>query len=1205
MALNYDLNNTGPQVQELLDEVVELREIVGEGGSVDQRINEAVGAEETRATEAEHEISNAVDAEESRATEAENAISEQMAELEQAVGTGGSVDTRIANAVDVEKTRAEAAEEDLRQLYNSLSQSKPVPVTAEEWAAMTSYEQGVIYRVAGETSYADWMYNGTTTIKMAEYDNAIDDEPTPNSNNLVKSGGIAKAIGKKSTILTFTGDGNNAVKGTLSTGLIAGHAYRFWIKNPDYSIEGITTTTSAYDKFCLLAYNNQDYNDVNGIKICIPSNPVKMDGSINSYYDVILPTEVNGVSISEWWICAYGRAAIGEEVVVIIDDITLMANSLTEKLSNGIPVAVKKEDLGMLFDEVTAFNSKYLKVEKVYGKTLSQIATINHAGLKTYKIPLDNIIYVDIYCFASTDKCGSVILDENDVAIYGVLHIDKQFNRVKRCYVTDSMHSLLYTCGASYDAKQEVLVLYPKGYNPKKYDKELGITIEVNTHESFGGEMLEFGIATYDYGEVDIADKHLPIGTNFLEFAGKTSLFVDDYATKNYYITDISGYSKACVRSFRTDSDYPAMVFLDSNMVVISRIVNPSGHDYITDEAAVPENAKYAIYINSFTVNYYFKASSQGVKGEIDSIKKELEGSFAKTGDIILTQGDIEPSDGNITNSSTHVITSPIIGGRGFFLLLNEGYKIYAAHLFDIKGNLIAYNYLPPEEYYSAPFAPARFDYTSRRFYGSDAIPANHYLIVVITNNSIGEISSNENIIEQFSYLNDGRLCSIGSDLSYYNDARKKILQLTDAKWTPVHTIAPTAANSDIVTSAKYFYIAGKTRFGIPYSEASQYTKYVGQHVSLYTFLTAIHNPRSVMYTEDIAGNGASQYDITYNGLSNVYARSYYGTVCTGLTSWVGGFKNLFVSTKWNDSSMDEYLTTVANPSADNIMPLDFIWSKGHCSVIMDILCDRYSNRKFIMWVEQTKPSPYITPYTPEMFNSRLEYLKNNGGVKVRRKISWDNIEPAPNTPYIQVDWMDYPRNINYNDDICTMYGDKPCLSTGDILWLNFNKTKGYTSIVIERKSGNSYLVVETISLAGNSNVREASNEDTYADINLTNKNYSAGLYRAKMVGSDNLASDYTYWEIIDITMSVTKNGTGIDVNFSSSNGTPYLIRYERNTGMENDNYHKELSSADVSAGSITLAWPATTSSTYTYYIKLFVEGEYGVAVKRVLYPIQ
>lgn len=93
--------------------------------------------------------------------------------------------------VVAEKNRAEAAEEQLRAYYEALSQSQPIPKTAEEWAAMTSWQEGVIYRVAGTTSYADWMYNGTATIKMAEYDNAIDDEPTAGSQNLVKSSGVA------------------------------------------------------------------------------------------------------------------------------------------------------------------------------------------------------------------------------------------------------------------------------------------------------------------------------------------------------------------------------------------------------------------------------------------------------------------------------------------------------------------------------------------------------------------------------------------------------------------------------------------------------------------------------------------------------------------------------------------------------------------------------------------------------------------------------------------------------------------------------------------------------------------------------------------------------------------------------------------------------------------------------------------------------
>ena len=98
-----------------------------------------------------------------------------------------------ANAVSAEATRAQAAEENLRQLYNNLQQSQPIPVTA----LPATGEAGKIYRLAGTTSYADYMYaedDLTTPIKMAEYNNAIDNEPIPGSDNLVKSSGIFNMI---------------------------------------------------------------------------------------------------------------------------------------------------------------------------------------------------------------------------------------------------------------------------------------------------------------------------------------------------------------------------------------------------------------------------------------------------------------------------------------------------------------------------------------------------------------------------------------------------------------------------------------------------------------------------------------------------------------------------------------------------------------------------------------------------------------------------------------------------------------------------------------------------------------------------------------------------------------------------------------------------------------------------------------------------
>lgn len=189
----------------------EVKETLGEGGSVDNRINQA----KTEIIGGASSNGNTL-----------KKVEDRVLPLESAVGSGGSIDSRItaakseikgnatsacdtlgkaeakininteaisneaierSNAISVEITRAQAAEEQLHTLYNNLQQSQPIPVTA----LPATGEAGKIYRLAGTNSYADYMYaEGALTIpiKMAEYDNAIDDMPITGSNNLVKSG---------------------------------------------------------------------------------------------------------------------------------------------------------------------------------------------------------------------------------------------------------------------------------------------------------------------------------------------------------------------------------------------------------------------------------------------------------------------------------------------------------------------------------------------------------------------------------------------------------------------------------------------------------------------------------------------------------------------------------------------------------------------------------------------------------------------------------------------------------------------------------------------------------------------------------------------------------------------------------------------------------------------------------------------------------
>lgn len=81
----------------------------------------------------------------------------------------------------------------LQKMYESLYQSAIEVVDT----LPTTGKANKIYRLVGTTSYSDYMYNTddlNTPILMATYNNAIENEPTPGSNNLVKSGGVAAAM---------------------------------------------------------------------------------------------------------------------------------------------------------------------------------------------------------------------------------------------------------------------------------------------------------------------------------------------------------------------------------------------------------------------------------------------------------------------------------------------------------------------------------------------------------------------------------------------------------------------------------------------------------------------------------------------------------------------------------------------------------------------------------------------------------------------------------------------------------------------------------------------------------------------------------------------------------------------------------------------------------------------------------------------------
>lgn len=98
----------------------------------------------------------------------------------------------VQSSVNAESSRAQAKEAQLQNNIEALTQSDIVVVA--DHTQVASPDSLTIYREQGTNTYSDWMYQNGSWKKMAEYDNAIDDAPVFGSANLVKSDGITKDV---------------------------------------------------------------------------------------------------------------------------------------------------------------------------------------------------------------------------------------------------------------------------------------------------------------------------------------------------------------------------------------------------------------------------------------------------------------------------------------------------------------------------------------------------------------------------------------------------------------------------------------------------------------------------------------------------------------------------------------------------------------------------------------------------------------------------------------------------------------------------------------------------------------------------------------------------------------------------------------------------------------------------------------------------
>lgn len=422
----------------------------------------------------------------------------------------------------------------------------------------------------------------------------------------------------------------------------------------------------------------------------------------------------------------------------------------------------------------------------------------------------------------------------------------------------------------------------------------------------------------------------------------------------------------------------------------------------------------------------------------------------------------------------------------------------------------------------------------------------------------------------------------------------KKAAQLVKIKWTPKATLPgkndPTA------------HQVGVEQTGIPYSGNWHDYKYVGIEVSLHTFMTAVNNPYSLLYTENVnKDDSKSAWGATYY---NSNGWMYYGTVCCGFTASVNG-----QPTKYGNNAIPKVAETTGifipvYPQRDvNTVRIgDVANNSSHSFLVYAIHHDATGAIDKVKYAESTGANNscrFITCNSPESFYSTLDRV-GNPFVLYRVADLYKNVVYKP-SPYVPLtDYGETAETVAYNNDICCFAGDKATFMEGNRVAINYNLTatpsQDWTSIELYKDD----VLVETYLLSEiDQSALDESQQNHALDLGTT---LEAGKYKARLTDGTN-NSDYTYFEVLNNDITITDKGDG-SYTIKVNSGEPLKYVYcgqvqdagwfYNKAGREPDWLESDANEMRLYFDTLLTDWGVDAAS--NHYVRVMLGGEYGMA---------
>ena len=369
----------------------------------------------------------------------------------------------------------------------------------------------------------------------------------------------------------------------------------------------------------------------------------------------------------------------------------------------------------------------------------------------------------------------------------------------------------------------------------------------------------------------------------------------------------------------------------------------------------------------------------------------------------------------------------------------------------------------------------------------------------------------------------------------------RRAAQIALIQWTPLRTVPNNSG----------FFGAGEIITGLPYSSTKQINKYIGLDVSFHTFMTAVHDPYSVLYTENL---GKAPY-------FGVNCACYYGVVCSSALCYAFGFDIPYTASLF---PLIDGIEKVDSFDIDCLKTGDILQNSNHVLLVFRVSKKADGKADSFNLFEAAGTKAGLKTCSAEALRERI--VKD--GLTAYRYKDIDKVSNYEPSQYVRIE-RELAKVVSYNNELCPNRGDQSVYRTDEQVYIDV-LDRSYKEIVLEQDDVEQYCEPIT------------GNQNDFGPL-------SPGFYKAYLRDGTRRSEsvDFLVAEPIVSVSLVDK----VHFEFSCSQGQPLYCVITNRVGAFK--YIHRLSEEDVARGYVDV----DQIKGGPYYYKVVFQTPYGTVI--------